>query len=39
VLGMKERAVMMGGTVAVSSEAGKGVTLTVSVPMSAAEKT
>jgi PAS domain S-box-containing protein len=39
VLGMKERALMMGGTVEVSSEAGKGVTLTVSVPMSAAEKT
>jgi len=39
VLGMKERALMMGGTVEVSSEAGKGVTLIVSVPMSAAEKT
>jgi PAS domain S-box-containing protein len=39
VLGMKERALMMGGTVEVSGEAGKGVTLIVSVPMSAAEKT
>jgi signal transduction histidine kinase len=36
---MKERALMMGGTVEVSGEAGKGVTLIVSVPMSAAEKT
>jgi signal transduction histidine kinase len=39
VLGMKERALMMGGTLEVTSEAGKGVTLIVSVPMSAAEKT
>jgi PAS domain S-box-containing protein len=39
VLGMKERALMMGGTLEVSSEAGKGVTLIVSVPMRAAEKT
>lgn len=39
VLGMKERALMMGGRLEVSSEAGKGVTLIVSVPMNAAEKT
>ncbi|HLX66708.1 MAG TPA: hypothetical protein VKR41_06920, partial [Puia sp.] len=39
VLGMKERALMMGGTLEVSSEAGMGVTLILSVPMSVAEKT
>jgi PAS domain S-box-containing protein len=39
LLGMKERALMMGGTVQIGSEAGKGVILTVSVPMSAAVTT
>ena len=38
VLGMKERALMMGGTLEIGSETGKGITLTVSVPMSAGEK-
>lgn len=34
LLGMKERALMMGGTLELVSDAGKGVTLTVRVPMS-----
>ncbi|HET6256027.1 MAG TPA: PAS domain S-box protein [Puia sp.] len=38
LLGMKERALMMGGTLEVSSEAGKGLSLTVSVPMASGEK-
>jgi PAS domain S-box-containing protein len=38
LLGMKERVLIMGGTVEISSETGKGVTLTVSVPMSAGDK-
>jgi len=38
VLGMKERALMMGGQLEVRSEAGEGVTLIVNIPMSAAEK-
>jgi PAS domain S-box-containing protein len=39
LLGMKERALMMGGTLDICSEAGKGLTLTVSVPVSISENT
>ncbi|HUB61647.1 MAG TPA: sensor histidine kinase, partial [Puia sp.] len=37
LLGMKERAMMMDGTLEISSESGKGMTLTVCVPISASE--
>jgi signal transduction histidine kinase len=39
LLGMKERVLMMGGTLDISSEPGKGVTLTVSIPVGASENT